>query len=48
MGTYPPVLPSLYAPHPISDRPVGIGVSTPWTAVSTRENSIFLPGVLKL
>ena len=45
MGTYPPrVALALHAPaNQRSAR--GIGISTPCGAVSTRENSIFAPGV---
>ena len=38
----------LYALLPTSDRPVGFWIYTPYGAVSTREISIFVPGVSEL
>ena len=46
-----PILPGLcshYAPPANRRSARGIGVSTPCGAVSTRENSMFVPGVLEL
>ena len=37
----------LHEPQPISNQPMGVGISTPREAISTRGISVFIPGLLE-